>query len=478
MPTSLISTLGIAGWSHLDAVVLASVATESPLLLIGPHGSGKSHLLLRLAETLGLAHRHYNASLINLDDLVGFPVPHDGQLIYLPTPATVWDAEAVFVDEISRCRPELQNKLFPLVHERTVQGICLEKLRHRWAAMNPPPRLDANDDGDAGPIYTGAEALDVALADRFAFVVLVPGFDDLREPDQKRVVNGGGVPQADAGDRWREALSRTRARLEAFRSALAPVAEEYVPLVARALLEAKHPISARRAALLGRNIAAIAAASRALGTKTNEEDACCGALRVSLPDAAWGAPVQTATLLAAHKKAWAVAKLAAGDEGRKVFRERDPLRRVARALKSRLDATTVAQVVSDGFSQLSAAERLTSSVLLMPQLAERCDLPACAVEAVAEAYARVAEPGAHEVELRGYDRQWQRDIVSQLVPTLDSDTLRGRTLSNVALALTRSGEPVTAVELAQAWDRAASVLAAGHPSQDDPDPAPDPEAVA
>lgn len=50
-------------------------------------------------------------------------------------------------DEISRCRPDIQNKLFPIIHERRVQGIALDDLRFRWAAMNPP----STDDDD---IYT------------------------------------------------------------------------------------------------------------------------------------------------------------------------------------------------------------------------------------------------------------------------------------------------------------------------------------
>ena len=43
--------------------------------------------------------------------------------------------------------------------------------------MNPPPADDADA---AAPTYAGAEPLDVALADRFAFVITVPSFDALR----------------------------------------------------------------------------------------------------------------------------------------------------------------------------------------------------------------------------------------------------------------------------------------------------------
>ena len=125
----------------MESVVLAALASEDPLLLIGRHGSAKSFLLERLAKALKLDYRFYNASLINYDDLVGIPVPTEDQrsLRYISTKTSIWDAEVVFIDEINRTRPELQNKLFPIIHERRVQGIALERLRYRWAAMNPPP---------------------------------------------------------------------------------------------------------------------------------------------------------------------------------------------------------------------------------------------------------------------------------------------------------------------------------------------------
>ena len=107
-PLRLLSGLNLFGLDHLDTVLLAALADERPLLLIGPHGTAKSELLNRLAAELKLAHRHYNASLISFDDLLGYPLPnHERTRIeYLRTPGDLWDAESVFLDEISRCRPE------------------------------------------------------------------------------------------------------------------------------------------------------------------------------------------------------------------------------------------------------------------------------------------------------------------------------------------------------------------------------------
>jgi MoxR-like ATPase len=97
----LITALGLVGLDALEPVVLASLATASPLLLIGAHGSAKSLLLERIAQALGLRWRHYNAALVNYDDLVGYPLPDErGQLRFVETPASVWGAQAVFVDEI------------------------------------------------------------------------------------------------------------------------------------------------------------------------------------------------------------------------------------------------------------------------------------------------------------------------------------------------------------------------------------------
>jgi len=87
--------LGLQGLDGLAPVLVAALVTEEPLLLIGPHGTAKSLLLTRVAATLGLEWRHYNASLLNFDDLVGFPLPgKDDSLEYATTPAAIWSAGA------------------------------------------------------------------------------------------------------------------------------------------------------------------------------------------------------------------------------------------------------------------------------------------------------------------------------------------------------------------------------------------------
>ena len=142
-PVRLLQSLHIFGLDHLDPVVLAALADARPLLLVGPHGTAKSELL----------------------------------------------------DGISRCRPETQNKLFSIVHERRVQGLELARLRYRWAAMNPPA---CTEDGDAmgEEAYLGSLPLDPALADH---VAEDPFSHRVLKILQKRGGEGGGFVETEAG---------------------------------------------------------------------------------------------------------------------------------------------------------------------------------------------------------------------------------------------------------------------------------------
>jgi MoxR-like ATPase len=140
--------LGLLGWERLEPVLLAARTTREPLLLIGRHGTAKSFLLERLAQALGLVYRFYNASLINYDDLVGIPLPDETQssLRCITTPTAIWDAEVVFVDEINRTRPDLQNKLFPIIHEQvhSILDKCKEWLHLGSVKILPSSLVDTD----------------------------------------------------------------------------------------------------------------------------------------------------------------------------------------------------------------------------------------------------------------------------------------------------------------------------------------------
>jgi MoxR-like ATPase len=469
-PARFLSLLGIVGWSRLEPVILAALAAEAPLLLVGAHGTAKSLLLTRLAEALGLCYRHYNASLLNFDDLIGFPVPENGRLVYLQTPSTIWDAEVVFFDEVSRCRPELQNKLFPIVHERVVQGVPLERLRHRWAAMNPPPSdTERQDEAE----YVGAEPLDVALADRFAFIVPVPALADLSVAEQTALLRASAtsdrqpLPEASAA-RIRALVANVRARLSGSAPSVDTRTADYVRLLAGKLKEGGHPLSTRRAVQLARNIPAVHAALAALGAKTDAEDTCYCAVRYSMPDAAWGRPVKGPALLAAHRAAWEVAGLEEGSDLKAILSEPSPVARMGLALASPcLHAVEVGRVIADSYASLPRVARLATAVVLMPLIGRRPDLPAPSIELIAHDYATIASVGDAQVTVRNGGHDWKREIVSRHLPRTNPYRQRGTSLTNLAIALMVGGEPFEFGTLETAYDQAVAELA-GTPAEGSP----------
>ena len=294
---SYLPSLGVYGFDSVEPIILAALVTQDPLLLIGESGTGKTFLLNSVSEALGIEHRHYNASLLSFDDLVGFPYPDPerASVKFLETPATVWGAESVLVDEISRCKPEHQNRLFSLIHERRLQGIALDSLRFRWAAMNP-----CSSDQDSQGGYSGSEPLDPALGDRFGLIVNVGDWMDLNKADRKHVANPAGEgKRADDGGRLRDQLALWRA---AFQQSIEVCPEEIIDYATAAVTTLNSHsvrVSPRRARLLSRTLIAAE-----IVTGRRVEAIYETALACSLPHGSWGVVIDPLVVKLTHRAAW------------------------------------------------------------------------------------------------------------------------------------------------------------------------------
>lgn len=369
----LLSGLGVLGWESLEPVVIAALAVEAPLLLIGPHGVAKSLLLERLAVALGAVFRHYNASTLNFDDLVGFPVPDGDRVRYLRTPVDAWDAEAIFLDEINRCRPDMQNRLFPLIHERRLQGHRLDRLRHRWAAMNP-----AGDEGEHA--WIGAERIDIALADRFPFVLETPA---LPVGERRLALIRGPQVREGAAARLQAAVEATRGSLRATEAIHGEAVARYVDAVADALATADVPLSGRRLRSLYEGVLAV----QATGMVPELRDAALLALRWSLPQRATTG-VEELKVSVAHQAAWRFLVAPPDPLRRALLGERCPLARVRLALGG--DDDLLAATLLDARAGLRPVERFALGSRLFSWLAlHRPTLPGVAFEALAQDVAAV-----------------------------------------------------------------------------------------
>jgi MoxR-like ATPase len=456
----LLRALNLFGLDHLDPVVLAALADERPLLLIGAHGTAKSELLNRLAAALGLEHRHYNASLISFDDLLGYPVPNatrDG-LEYLRTPGDLWGAESVFLDELSRCRPESQNKLFSVIHERRVQGLPLARLRYRWAAMNPPVSLDGEDAGEEH--YQGSLPLDPALADRFAYVVRVPTLEELDVCARRQLLaEGGAAPDGDAGlpalvARTRDRSAQTTAPERAWITA-------YVDALVAPLREAGLPISGRRAVALCATIASVHAALGVLGWEETLADAARLALKWGLPQRAQGRQIADSLLAGVHRLAVQSAGEPETSPWPAIRAERDPVRRIALALdtpETVVDRLAMSELVADAYAGLPLPDRYALAWVLTPVFAQRDRLTVATWELLAEPVGRViafAAAGEQQISAhRSRARHWDQvlEAVSALQRGGDPQAAEIGNLLYTLFAVEREAfEPEAVVARLRQW---------------------------
>ncbi len=394
------------GWDAREPAIVAALATRHPILLVGPHGTAKTMLLERIAQALGLAFRHYNASILNFDDLLGFPVPDPSgeQVRYVRAPNDVWDAQAVFLDEISRCRPDMQNRLFPLIYERRIQGRLIESLEHRWAAMNPPPAPDADPDE---ALYLGSEPLDAALADRFPWVIDVPAH--LSDEDRLAVITGTHI-EAGADKALAQRVAHTRGGLRLAQRAYGEAAANYVAAVADALVPSKVELSLRRQRMLYDNLIAVMAADYF----DKLEDAAWVALRWSVPDRARRA-IDEGLLARAHAAAQAFLRGPFDPIQRKLLRTKDPAERI-RLVLHHPDSDLVTATILDVRASLDRASAMVLAYTLFAHLAEhRPELPGTLFEALGEDVGAVEGLVAERVRICEADvRSFRAQRIEQL----------------------------------------------------------------
>lgn len=129
------------------------------VLLSGPHGVGKTSMIVEVARQTGLRLKYYSSATLDpWADLVGIPVPvgdDDNKHLKFIRPNDVDNAELVFFDELNRSHPKVQNAVLEMTQFKSINGVKLPHLRMVWAAINP-----------AGNKYK-VDTLDPALEDRF-----------------------------------------------------------------------------------------------------------------------------------------------------------------------------------------------------------------------------------------------------------------------------------------------------------------------
>ncbi len=176
MKRDFLSRMGVVGWEEIEPYLLAGLVLREPVLLVGAPGTGKTFVAIALGKALGLNYHVYDASKGMFEDIIGFPDYSDGKVRYVPTELSIWERELIFVDEISRASPEMQNKWLEIIRSRSVMGIPVKTLKYIIGGMNPPG-------------YLGVVGIDLALVDRFAWIIRVPNSLDFEKEKLRDVIS-------------------------------------------------------------------------------------------------------------------------------------------------------------------------------------------------------------------------------------------------------------------------------------------------
>lgn len=167
----------LAGWDALEPVILGTVANGFNPLFLGKHGCGKSSLVRFIANALNesgkgsLRFRKYSMDKENIVSMIGMPdveAMKQKKLSYVTHERSIFNADVILLDEITRAPKETQNLVLEVLEEKTCFG---HPLPYKYVIAT------ANDE-----TYQAAFKLDAALLDRFYVVVPAPSTDNENSP--------------------------------------------------------------------------------------------------------------------------------------------------------------------------------------------------------------------------------------------------------------------------------------------------------
>lgn len=138
------------------------IEARKRVLVIGNHGTGKTMMCKQIAKELGLRLIYFSCSTLDpYVDVTGIPVPATNdekqKILEFIKRSDLMKAEWLFLDELNRSHPKVQNALMELVQFGTINGEPLPHLKVTSACINPP---------DCEMNYHVQE-LDPAMLDRF-----------------------------------------------------------------------------------------------------------------------------------------------------------------------------------------------------------------------------------------------------------------------------------------------------------------------
>ena len=375
-----LAELKIYGFESIVDLLAAGIFSGEPVCLVGEKGTAKTFLCNQLANALDVNFIAYNASTINFEDVVGYPIPHknaDGtwdKMDFIPTKTSIWERQFVLIDELNRARIDRQNDLLQLIRNRAVQGMSVDSLVWVWAAVNPLS-------------YEGTSAMDEAMADRFSWVIRIPSFVQIDQENRLKIINNITGDDMPGLEFWDSALKTTFENPEMdFKTFFQRVTDaykeikveyneqisEYVDQIIIQLSKNKEQqifIDGRRAGMIKRNILSLAAVQKTKTGELNIEGAAATALFSSFPNELIGEPIKEIHLQAAHSIAKEYLSTLQARDLIKVMGITDDIKRVAAVFKYNLTPMDASNIIISYFNGLDKSwEKVAFSLALMPKI--------------------------------------------------------------------------------------------------------------
>lgn len=153
----------VSAGQPLKGLVKLLYHADRPILIVGPHGVGKSEILEQCARELDLQFISRDLSLMEPPDLVGLPYCNGRQTVYAPPAFLPQGGRGLLVfEELNRCERYLQAPCLQLLTSRCLNDYRLPPGWLPVAAINP-----SEEEYSVNP-------LDPALLSRFVQVQVQP----------------------------------------------------------------------------------------------------------------------------------------------------------------------------------------------------------------------------------------------------------------------------------------------------------------
>lgn len=196
---SFLERTGTYGWgSDIEECLLSLLLNGDAGLLFAGRGANKTNGLKSLAglvindEDYAKFFHTYSLPNDEFEDMLGIPNPGalaQGRMEYIESDISIWKKKFILLSEVNRTNPLLQSKYLQLLDSRCILGRKTDVI---WCF------------GDMNPLhYSGTTPLDPAFADRFALMLDIPEFYQLKDEDRVLAVGNHGKGSFYALNYWK-----------------------------------------------------------------------------------------------------------------------------------------------------------------------------------------------------------------------------------------------------------------------------------